>query len=509
MTDTPRLVLNTDAVGPVAARFVRSRAFIRGIMGPVGSGKTTACIDAIVQSALWQRPDANGIRHVKWRCVRDTYPNLEKTTIASWHKWFPSGVGEWSWGPPPSHVLKWTLNGVRDAVVVEIEFRAIGDHSISDIMQGWEGTGLWLNEAAELNPDVLSVGMTRLGRWPADPAWYGVICDFNAPDVDNWCYRLFVERDLALPASVQAEVDRINGGQAVAFFRQPGGRDAGAENHAHLPKGYYERMLIGQRPDYIRRYVDNEFGFSRGGQPVYPEFNDQLHVAPAPMVADKGLPLLIGLDAGLTPAAVVGQAAPNGQLRILAELAVFAQDGAMLDGMGPKRFGEALARLLSERFGTVDLSAIYGFADPASAHGADTEGGELPWFQAVAKASGVRIRPADSNNLTARLEAVRLPLTRLIDGHVPGLLICPSAKLLRRGFNSKYIYRRSQLASGVGYRFEDKPAKNEYSHVHDALQYLALSTGKAGRMARLAETARAAARGQYPLAQADYEEFAA
>ena len=44
--------------------------------------------------------------------------------------------------------------------------------------------------------------------------------------------------------------------------------------------------------------------------------------------------------------------------------------------------------------------------------------------------------------------------------------------MLRRGFNGRYHWRRIQLAGTE--RYKDIPEKNDYSHLHDALQYLAL-----------------------------------
>ena len=42
--------------------------------------------------------------------------------------------------------------------------------------------------------------------------------------------------------------------------------------------------------------------------------------------------------------------------------------------------------------------------------------------------------------------------------------------MLRKGFNGKYQYRRLNTS---GEKYVDKPDKNEFSHIHDALQYVA------------------------------------
>lgn len=72
-----------------------------------------------------------------------------------------------------------------------------------------------------------------------------------------------------------------------------------------------------------------------------------------------------------------------------------------------------------------------------------------------------------------RREAVAGALSRLIEG-TPALMISPACKVLRKGFQGGYHYRRLKVSGNE--RYHDEPNKNEFSHVHDALQY-ALSGG--------------------------------
>ncbi|MEO5376128.1 MAG: hypothetical protein H7840_18080 [Alphaproteobacteria bacterium] len=208
------------------------------------------------------------------------------------------------------------------------------------------------------------------------------------------------------------------------------------------------------------------------------------------------MPLTIGADAGLTPAAVVAQHLPTGQWRVLDELV------APPTGMGARKFGDLLNRLLSERyapwssrlprrgsFEPTDQAPIVLWGDPAANARASTD--EQTWLSVMQAVTGLACRPAPTNRLTLRLEAVRLPLTRLLDGQ-PGLIVSPTCKTLRKGFNSGYRLRRMQV--GGSERFADEPDKNEFSHVHDALQYALLGGGGhldvLGRRTRSAETLR-------------------
>ena len=293
----------------------------------------------------------------------------------------------------------------------------------------------------------------------------------------------------------------------VGFHRQPGGRSKSPppENIANLPKGYYAQQMIGQGADFIRRFIDNEFGPVRSGHPVYPEYSDRVHCSEIELVPDTSLELILAADAGLTPALLAGQEMPDGQIRVLAELATIVDIEDDLNGIGPTRFGQAVARLLaSRRFSAFRPEQIRAVADPSSEAGTDGSGNELSWMKIVSRNAGVRFRKARTNDVNLRLEAVRRPLGRLIDGR-PGLLIdgknCP---VLRRGFNSGYVYRRVTIQGGDG-RYENKPAKNQFSHVHDAMQYLALEAGQGVAVLR-GDTARRRERGSFRV-ENDYDIF--
>ena len=58
--------------GPTLARFHESDAFFRSIRGPIGSGKTTACIAEIIKRAHEQRPGPDGRRRTRWAAIRNT-----------------------------------------------------------------------------------------------------------------------------------------------------------------------------------------------------------------------------------------------------------------------------------------------------------------------------------------------------------------------------------------------------------------------------------------------------
>ncbi len=454
--------LDFKAPGPVANAFLNHwtpPGGVSAIMGPVGSAKTSTCLWKGVYAACRQQPSpVDGVRYFKLGVIRDTYRQLRKTTIASWHRWVPKTLGFWSGEEPATHRIRVRVPGIGMIDYV-VEFMAMGENSVEDVLRGWEGSALFLNEKDLLAAEVLTYGLGRLGRYPGgqhgQASWYGIWADFNAPDFENHCYETFVEN---LPES-------------WAFYRQPSGLSDKAENLHNLPAGYYENQMKGQPEWYIRRFIRNEFGYSREGLPVYPEFNDAFHVSAQPLQPNLRRKLIVGADAGGTPAATFRQREANGQWRLVNELVSLPDEIT-----GPRRFGEMMNQLVKEQFPTFNPEQeIEGWCDPSAAWGADEKAGEASWMRILSQETGIRFRPAPGNNdPTLRQSAVRESFRGTIDGHLPKILICPQrCKLIRKAYNGGFRFRKK--ANGER---DYKPEKNHYSHVAEADQYAALGGGE-------------------------------
>lgn len=476
--------------GPVGEAFLNDWRLITGIMGPVGSAKTTKCIAKMIQSAIKQKPGPDGVYRVKWGVIRDTYPQLKKTVLATWFRWFPKDLGSWNGEAPFEHTITITMwiGGRRCPIELTVIFAAIGENRAEDVMRGWEVTGIWLNEGDLVSYEVFAFAMTRVGRFPTaeECLWRGIILDMNAPDVENWTYGVFVDQDLGLDAELEAEL-RIELGDlfGVGFYVQPGGRskDPPPENIENLSKGYYAQQIfaLSKQPWLIRRMVDNEFGPTRHGQPVFTEYQDEIHTAKAQLEPIKGVPLRIAADAGGTPAAVIGQRSPaTGQIRVLGEVLHFAEsEHESLEQLGAYAFGLMVGRYVKEEFPAGEIYPIVR-VDPASAAGEAAKSADPSWRQnfqrglreELGEHIKVRKSQVSGNRLDERLQAVRTPMLRLVEGGGPGFLICPvRCKILRRGFKGMYVIARTKLQGGMG-RFSDVPVKNDYSHVQDGCQYL-------------------------------------
>jgi len=134
--------------------------------------------------------------------------------------------------------------------------------------------------------------------------------------------------------------------------------------------------------------------------------------------------------------------------------------------MGIRQFARDIVKpYLALNFPKHSIQAV---GDPAGVARKDTD--EKTCFMELAE-EGIAAVPASTNAFVGRREAVAKYLTKLIDGK-PGLLVDPSCEMVRRGFNGRYQYKRLQVVGEDRYR--DVPDKNDYSHLHDALQYAAL-----------------------------------
>jgi hypothetical protein len=94
----------------------------------------------------------------------------------------------------------------------------------------------------------------------------------------------------------------------------------------------------------------------------------------------------------------------------------------------------------------------------------------------VVNSQGIPIGPAPTNDFTLRREAVGRALTRLTMMGRPALVIHPRCKVLRKAMNGGYCFRR--VAASGQERFRDVPDKNSFSHVAEALQYMAVGEGE-------------------------------
>lgn len=453
--------------GPVAKAFLESGAFIRGILGPIGSGKSVACIIELLRRAHLQVKGPDGLRHTRFAIVRNTFPELRTTTLKSWLDWMPASFGKLTMSSPITHLV------VNDEISMEVIFLALDREEDVRKLMSLELTACFLNEARYITKAVLDGATGRVGRYPSvrdgGCTWAGIIMDTNPPDSESWWYKLAEGVDLEMVAQT-AELERelrIKGllrwdQPLMEFFRQPSGLSPEAENIQNLRPGYYQYASVGKTEDYVKVYVRGEYGFVVEGKPVYPMYRDNTHTAKLKIQPLPGVPILVGVDGGLTPAAVFAQRTLSGRWLILSEV--------VTEDCGVTRFGELLLAHKALNYPEHEIGGAWG--DPAgTARGDDEEA----WFTILNNVTGWSFKPAPTNDIDLRLEAVILPLNRLIDG-LPAVQVSPDCATYRKGFISGYHYKLVKSSNGAS--VHETPAKNKYSHVHDAGQYLFLGGGE-------------------------------
>ena len=448
---------STYAPSKTVREFMLDDSLVRAIMGPYGSGKSVGCVMELARRAAAAPKCADGIRRSRFLIVRNTFRMLNDTTIKTVFEWLPpERAGRWV-ASKNTFLLKF------GDVESEWMFRALENPDDIRNLLSMELTGAWINEYREIDPSVFVNLVGRLGRYRPDKdipgfedAWFGLIMDSNPPSVDSFWYGLFeeAEDEASEAASLKAALSSSSlGRNLIRLFKQPSGLSAEAENIENLPANYYPTLVSlnsFRSQEWINVHVHGRYGYIQDGKPVYPEFSD-IHVASEPLIPNKHLPIIIGVDFGLTPAVVFGQQSPSGRWMILSEFAG--------DNIGFERFMERMWPYALHRF--PDHTIEEAWADRAGATRDQSD--EKTCFE-VLRRYGVVVRPAPQS-LEARIGSVRRVLNRRVDG----FLIDKSCKLLLKGFYGRYRYSRMQKS---GEFYTESPEKNEVSHVHDALQYL-------------------------------------
>jgi len=455
--------------GPVAKAFLKSRAEVRGIMGPIGSGKSVTCCMDILTHALMQPPAADGWARSRVIIVRNTIPELKSTSIKTWLDWFPEHLfGPVKWDIPIHQTLL-----LGDKRVLEVVFLAVPTPADVKKLLSFDTSWAWLNEVRELPRAVLDGITGRVGRYPS-PKDGGtcyhpcVIADTNPPDDDHWYHQI-------------ATVEKPDKWE---FFEQPSGLAPDAENlnflnqteeTLRLPlnnqqrlaqgRGYYERLLAGKPKDWVTVYVNAQYGPVSSGKTVYPEFNANLHVSKTKMPVHKGMPLLLGFDFGLTPACVICQHTTSGQLRVLCEIIGI--------GIGLEQFLQSqVMPMLSTEFSGLEYKSPY---DPAGTQRAQSDESTC---RDVLKSYGLNPIGVSTNGFTARRESTAYFMNRLVGGE-PAFTINPQCRMLIKGLNGGYSMKRIKVIGEE--RYKNVPDKTPSSHVCEALQYVSLHLYQPGK----------------------------
>lgn len=445
---------------PSTRGFLTSEARIALIVGPVGSTKTTAGIMKVLYHAKRMARCPDGIRRSKAVWVRNTKEQLRDSSVPDFLKWFPDGAAGTYYKTNLNFFLKF------DDIECEVLFRGLDDPDDVKRLLSVQTSFAILEEFREIDKDIAEALEGRCGRYPDKmmvpprPEWGvdnkgnpvgGCVTEEGKDNSHMW--------GMSNPPDLETYWEEILSEPTpkMDVFFQPSAFSPEADWLQHVRTDYYEDLAEGKSQDYIDVYIHAKFGKTLSGTPVFKSFDGEFHVAKVSLrpLRVGGYPLLIGLDFGLTPAAVIMQQDMMGRVLVLDEL--------VSEGMGILRFcKEKLNPLMAGKYAGIDRVVV---GDPAGRQRVPTDESTV---YTILKQQGYRSAPARTNSIVARIAAVEGLLGRVMDGK-PGLLIDPGCRMIISGARGKYKY-------GVmkGGEATPTPVKNRWSHIMDALQYGAL-----------------------------------
>ena len=426
-------------------KFQKDDTLIRVIVGPLGSGKSMGCIMELLRRAAAQKP-YNGVRYTRGALIRNTLQQLRQTVLTDIQSYL---------SPLLRYYVTDSTIQIRtrlpDGSSLHADWIMIPLDTKEDVRRllSMQLTYAWINEIREVPSEVVAGIIGRLGRYPSrlqgGPTWYGLIADTNPWDTDSPYHDRLV----------------LNPDPNWKLFHQPSGLSPMAENVENLPVGYYKTLAGDRDEDWVSVHVESQWGVSNAGQAVFRKsFHAPTHVRDMKPVLNPYLPLMVGLDFGRTPCALICQSDSFGRLIVYEEV--------VTEGMGLIQMVQEhlKPKLLREPYGS---NKVFIVADPAGIQKSQIT--EETAFD-ILKQEGFLSYPASTNSIEPRLLAVERLFRTTLMGE-PGIQIsrsgCPT---LIQALGNRYRYRRKRDG-----QLEDIPEKlHPWSDVCDALQYACLGT---------------------------------
>ena len=450
---------------PTPEKFHSSRASVRLLLGCYGSGKTSAAIAEIILLAAGMPKCTDGVRRCHVALIRNTYGELETTTIRSWDDWTGGRFKVISRKMKPPITMQYEINDGDGIINLQLTFLSLNRDEDIGKVKSLETTFIFVNEACEIPFGLVSHLVGRTGRYPSEKTlppgskyWAGVIMDTNPPSMRHAIYQLF---------EVKRDPDWELFKQPPALMKLEDGTYVGnpeAENIKHHTKGYnyYLDMIKGATEEFIKVYALGQYGLVRSGKLVYPNYNDDLHsvekIDPVPNEE-----IFIGWDFGTVASAAVIAQKIDGRICVIKEL--------ITDRESFETFAkDVVIPYIQTTFKDCPYTSI---ADPA---GAAENYANLSSGVKILNELGFATRVARTNKIKDRIESVLMFLDKMRGGK-PSLLIsrtgCP---ILREGFLGMYKYRTLNVISDNGeQKTTDVPDKSHpHSEPQDCLQYICM-----------------------------------
>lgn len=466
-----------------AAKFVVSNNDVDVLVGPLGSGKTKAMCIRIMRHAQEQdKSPIDGLRYTRFAVVRNTMPDLKRSTIRTWLETFPESIyGRFNYGANMGHAIQFA------DVHTQVDFISLDKAEDVKKLRSTEYTGIAFNELPFIDKELFDEADSRLRYPPAehcvpnkfgdrDPRWRGLLADGNAPDEDHWLATMAFGLE-APPGTPEDQLELYRWPEGWGLYKQPSaliekfdergmliGYDVNpkAENIANLPSDYYQRQLRSKTKAWIDSRLMCRVALVVEGQAVWPMFRREYHVSRDALKPIPGHEVCVSLDFGrIHPAALFAQDI-NGRLFVQFEMLGFNEPASV--------FAPRVKRFLTQHYPGYTVRFV---GDPKGRDkGQQTEQSSYDIFAH----NGMPVRPAPvrQNDIETRTEAVAVAFNDNPSG-VPYLTISPVNRTLIVGCAGRYHLTREE--GGVL-----KPNKNKYSNLCDCLQYLVLDRGVGRKM---------------------------
>jgi len=430
---------------PTIERFLACSNTFRCVVGAVGSGKTVGGVMDICYYIPHYMYETFNVTRTKWCLLRNTYAELEDTTLETVIEWFPWGKHQKQRGiytityPPPSNIEVRLLLRACDRPEQVKKFKSL------------EITGYLIDEANEVDESIKLMLKNRIGRFPRkSPAKFGIELT-NPPTIEHAIFSNY-DWQTPIPGYPDHKPTQPPLKNHIGFWQQE------RENEINLPKGYYDDLYesYANNKDWIDMYIKGMPGVITKGKTIYNNFKRDIHISPTTLKYHPSIPVLRGWDnSGNTPAVVIAQQPSPLSLNILSS--------QHHDKMGTIEFAKLIIAQCAIDY--PDATFI-DYADPAGENKFSKRAGGFTSNATLMRDLGINPIPSDQN-FEARIASVDYFLSR-----IDGLIIDPSCHSLITGLSGAYIYQRGTHSP------TDEAEKNRYSHEQDALQYITVKLFK-------------------------------
>lgn len=410
---------------------------IKGAIGGLGGGKTTACEQEQALVCL-KTPGGKSI------AMRKSVNRADMSLIEDYRTML-QGVARWV----PSK--QWFEFQNEHKLI-------ISPADLWDRFGSTQFVSFYIQEAQEVDFKIFDTLTQRL-RDPRGTVngipWYRGYFDARGVKREHWIYKEYVKHawNADDPETVRAQVD--NPDYTWLKFTT-------YDNEKHLVPGYIDAQIRGHKDNvpWIKMLIEGEFGFDIEGRAVFPMYKPEIH--DAEITPDRSLPILRGWDFGFNrPAVTWSQYTRDGRLLILREHCPV--------GISLPNLCQEVAGLQRDWFPDFHPTQFKDYGDIAGEQAQATGPEQIEFvenfFSTVVESPG-KLR------VQVGLEVLRNLMQTTTRSGKPRFAVDYSCERLREALGGAYYYRTDKT--------DERPEKGEgYDDVVDSVRYVATSVVEA------------------------------